>query len=202
MPECTIAPLQGAPNLEYFTELNTYLNSCSTSVHSNIRYGTLGHLALTTPTTVYALLSATVFVVPTNPGPTVTIPTTAPTSAVISSLTREHTENLRTWRTYTYTDKSCKQKIPGLVPEVYYCTLKKKYTAYTVITCLTLLTHLHRKYGGLTIQDIDDIDKWMKISITGETEIENFVQHIEDGQEAVALQNRYTDTQIFTIAEN
>ena len=202
MPECTIAPLQGAPNLEYLTELNTYLNSCSASVHSNIGCGTLVHLALTAPPAVYTLLSATAFVVPMNPGPTVTIPTPAPASTVIGSLTREHTEKLRTWKTYTDTDKACKQKLLGLVPEVYYHTLKKKYTAYAGITCLTLLTHLHSDYRSLTSQDIDDIDKRMKISITGETELETFVQHIEYGQEAVALQNPYTDTQIVTIAEN
>ena len=71
-----------------------------------------------------------------------------------------------------------------------------------VITCLTLLTHLHSEYGRLTSQNIDDIDKWMKILITGETEFETFVQQIEDGQEAVALQNPYSTTQIVNIAEN
>ena len=125
MPECTISPLQGAPNLEYLTELNTYLNSCSDSLHSNLGCGTLGHLYFTATPAVYDLLSATMFVVPTNPGSTVTIPTPAPTSAVIAALTREHTENLRTWKTYTDTDKACKQKILGLVPEVYYRTIKK-----------------------------------------------------------------------------
>ena len=151
---------------------------------------------------VYALLSATNFVVPTNPGSTVTIPTPAPASAFIISLTREHTENLHTWRTYTDTDKSCKKKILGLFLEVYYRTLKKEYTAYAGITCLTLLTHLHSEYGRLTIQDIDDIDKRTKTPIRGETGFETFVQHIEDGQEAVALKNPYTDTQIVNIAEN
>ena len=84
---------------------------------------------------------------------------------------------------------------------MYYRTLKKKYTRYAVITCLTLLTHLHSEYGRLTSQDIDDIDKQMKIPITGETEFETFVQQIEDGQEAVALQKPYTNTQIVTITE-
>ena len=42
----------------------------------------------------------------------------------------------------------------------------------------------------------------MKIPISGETEFEAFVQKIEDGQEDVALQNPYTDTQIVTIAKN
>ena len=65
-----------------------------------------------------------------------------------------------------------------------------------------MLTHIHSEYGRLTSQDINDIDKRMKIPITRETEFETFVQQIEDGQEAVALQNPYTDTQIVTIAEN
>ena len=42
----------------------------------------------------------------------------------------------------------------------------------------------------------------MNILISGETESEAFVQQIEDGQETVALQNPYTETQIVTIAEN
>ena len=73
---------------------------------------------------------------------------------------------------------------------------------YAGITCLTLLTHLHNKYGRLTSHDIDDIDKRMKLPISGETEFDTFVQKIKDGLEAVALQNPYTDTQIVTIAEN
>ena len=125
MPKCAIPPLQGPPNLEYLTELNTYLNSCSASVHSNLGCGTLGHLPLTSPPTVYALLSTTTFFVPTNPGFTVQLATPAPAADVISALTREHAENLRVWKTYTGTDKVCKQKLLSLVLEVYYRTLKK-----------------------------------------------------------------------------
>ena len=86
--------------------------------------------------------------------------------------------------------------------EVYYRTLKKKYTAYTGLTLLTMLTHLHSEYRRLTSQDIDKIDKRMKIQIIGDTEFEYFVQQIEDRQEAVALQNTYTDIQIVTTAKN
>ena len=42
----------------------------------------------------------------------------------------------------------------------------------------------------------------MKSQISGDTEFEAFVQQIEDGQEAVALQNPYTDIQLVTIAKN
>ena len=41
----------------------------------------------------------------------------------------------------------------------------------------------------------------MKSPISGDTEFEAFVQQIKDGQEAVALQNPYTDIQIMTIAK-
>ena len=88
------------------------------------------------------------------------------------------------------------------MPEVYYRTLNKKYTAYAGVTCLTLITRLHSEYGRLTSQDIDDIDKRMKSQISGDTEFEAFFQQIEDRKEAVALQNPYTDIQIMTIAEN
>ena len=139
---------------------------------------------------------------PTNPGSTVQITTPAPASAIIAALTQEHTENIRVWKTYTNNDKARKKKLLCLVLEVYYCTLNKKYTAYAGVTCLTLLTRLHSKYGRLTSQYIDEIDKRMKSPISGETEFEAFVQQIENEQEAVALQNPYTDTQILTIAEN
>ena len=56
------------------------------------------------------------------------------------------------------------------MPEVYYQTLKKKYTAYAGVTCLTLLTYLHRKYGRFTSQDIDKNDKQMESQISGDTE--------------------------------
>ena len=169
MPECAITPIQGPPNLEYLTNLNIYLNSCSASVHSNLGCGTLGHLPLTSPPAVYALLPTTTFVVPTNPGSTVQLATSAPAAAVISALTREHAENLRVWKTYTDTDKVCKKKLLSLVPEVYYRTLNKKYTAYAGVTYLTLQTHLHSEYGRLTSQNIDNIDKRMKSQISGDT---------------------------------
>ena len=42
----------------------------------------------------------------------------------------------------------------------------------------------------------------MKIPISKDTSFEAFVQQIKDRQEAVALQNPYTDIQIVAIAEN
>ena len=68
------------------------------------------------------------------------------------------------------------------MPELYHRTHKKKYTAYTGVTCLTLLTHLNSKYERLTSQVIDKINKRIKSQISRDTEFEAFVQRIEDGQ--------------------
>ena len=131
MPNCDISLLQGPPNLVYLTELNTYLNSCSASVCSNLGCRILGHLPLTAPPAVYAILSSTTFVVPTNPGSTVQLATPAPAAAVISALTQEHAENLSVWKTYTDTDKVCKQKLLSLVPEKYITAHSRKNTQHT-----------------------------------------------------------------------
>ena len=103
---------------------------------------------------------------PTNTGNTVQLETPAPAAAVISALMRKNAENIRVWKTYTDTDKVCKKKLLSLVPEVYYRALKKQYTAYARVTCLTLLTHRHIEYWRLTSQDIDEIDKRMKNQIS------------------------------------
>ena len=107
--------LQGPPNLKYLTELNTYLNSCSASVNSNLGWGTLVHLPLTALPAIYSLLYATTFVVTTNPGSIVQLSTPPPAAAVISALTLEHAKNLRVWKTYTDTNKVCKHKLLSLV---------------------------------------------------------------------------------------
>ena len=114
--ECTVAPLDSIPTYDYLTELNTYLNSCSASVHSNGGCGTLGYLVLIAPAAVYALHSAIAFVRPVNLGATVIIPTPTPMGVVIGELTRDNF------------GKTCKKVITKLVPEVYYRTLKNRYT--------------------------------------------------------------------------
>ena len=120
--ECTIAPLDTIPTYQYVTELNAYLNACSTSVHSNGGCGTLGYLVLTAPAAVYALQSATAFLIPVNPGATVTLPIPMPTAVVNDELTRAHKEESRCFREYYDVDKAYKNVIAKLVPEVYYRT--------------------------------------------------------------------------------
>ena len=91
--ECPIPPLEGSPTHTYLTDLNGYLNACAASVHCDLGNGTVGYLILTAQPATFLLACTTPFVHPTHPGATLTLPDPAPTSAVIGTLTRAHTEN-------------------------------------------------------------------------------------------------------------
>lgn len=200
--ECPLAPLESIPTYDYLTELNAYLNACSSSVHSNLGCGTLGYLALTASPTVFALQCAVPFVEPVHPGATVTMPDPPPTAAVIGVITREHTEALRVFNEYKNVDKACKKVITNIIPEIYYKTLKNRYTGYTSSSTLQILTHLWTEYGEISEDDVHTNDSALKREITGETHFEELVAQVEDHQEAVAVQNPYTAAQILSIAYN
>ena len=66
--ECPLAPLEGVPTYEYMTNLNVYLNLCSSAVDCTLGCGTLGYLVLTAQPDVFNTHCVTKFVVPKNPG--------------------------------------------------------------------------------------------------------------------------------------
>ena len=198
--ECPLAPLQGIPTYSYLSELNSYMNACTSDVHSNLGCGTLGYLVLSAPPATFALLCATPFVRPVNPGPFFVCPTPTPAAAVLAELSRQFREQLRTFREYYDVDKAIKAKIQTLIPEIYYKTLKNKHTGYSQVRGLDILTHLWTEYGTLQEEDIQEFDRQMKIPISGETNFETLVAQIEENQESVAAQNPYSPKQIVTIA--
>ena len=51
--ECPLAPLEGVPTYEYMTNLNIYLNWCSSAVDCTLECGTLGYLILTAQLVVF-----------------------------------------------------------------------------------------------------------------------------------------------------
>ena len=198
--ECPIPPLEGPPTHTYLTDLNGYLNACAASVHCDLGNGTVGYLILTAQPATFLLACTTPFVHPTHPGATLTLPDPAPTSAVIGTLTRAHTEKLRLFNEYNSVDKSCKKILFSLIPEAYYRSFKNKYTGFANVTCLTILTHLWTTYGVLQDYEVQENDQMMKQPITAETLFEDFIEQIEIAVEAVASQVPYTDPQIVSIA--
>ena len=88
--ECPLAPHEGVPTYEYKTNLNIYLNSCSSEIYCTLGCGTLEHLILAAQPAVFNTHCGTEFVTPRNPGinPVMTYP--APTDTIWSELLGTH----------------------------------------------------------------------------------------------------------------
>jgi hypothetical protein len=128
-PHPTIFPITGMPNYEALSELNLKLNSNASSVHSDLRNGQLGLLALTVLVAVYNMLSNIPFVPPPNPGPTTIIPAIA-TAAQISNLRRLHAEALARFREYIAIDKALKQQLITAIQPMYLRALSNRIIGF------------------------------------------------------------------------
>ena len=166
--ECPIAPLEGVPTHTFMTEVNGFMNTCAASVHSNLGNGTVGYLVITAQPASFAIASPTAFVKPVNPGVLV-LAEPAPAAAVIGTLTRKHTKDLRVFKEYHSVDKACKKSFFTLFPEAYLQSFKNKYTGYANVTCLGILTHLWTMYGFLQYFEVKENYLRMKQPITAET---------------------------------
>ena len=160
--ECPLAPLEGVPTYEFLTDLNLYLNACSSGIHSHRGCGTLGYFVLTAQPPVFLLQCVIPFIVPIKPGIHPAIPNPAPPAAVISTLVREHKEDTRVWKEYYATDKECKKVVHAFVLEKFYKSISSRTLGFTRVTYLYILTHLHTEYGTLEDSDIQNIDSKMK----------------------------------------
>ena len=107
-PECTIAPIEGVPMHTYITEVTGFLNACAASVHCNLGNGTVGYLVLTAQPASFTTASPTSFMKPVNPGVLV-LGYPAPSVAVIGTLTRQHTEDMRVFNEYHSVNVACKK---------------------------------------------------------------------------------------------
>ena len=92
MPHSSIPPIIGQQTYSSIHKIHQFLSSNAASIQSNLGCGTLGLIYLTLSPTVYAILSATLFVPPPNPSATATIPSAA-TALQTSSIFRAHNES-------------------------------------------------------------------------------------------------------------
>ena len=191
-PEFLIAPLEGVPTHTYMTEVNGFLNACAASVHCNLGNGTVGYLVLTAQPTSFTIVSPTSFIKPVNPGVLV-LADPAPSAAVIGTLTRQHTENMRVFNEYHIVDKACKKVLFTLIPEAYFRSFKNKYTGYANVKCLDIISHLWTTYRLLQDCEVQENDVRMEKPISAETLFEDFVEKID-------TEVPYTRHQIVSIA--
>ena len=133
----------------------------------------------------------TEFVTPRNMVICAVMPNQAPTASVFSELVRTHNHQVLLFNEYHAVDRACKKVIRKLIPEKFY---------KLGVTSLDIITHLITKYAELEEEEVQDIDRKMKEPISGKTLFEEFDKQIEWNQEAVAVQNPYSPSQIVSMA--
>ena len=147
-PKCPITPLEGVPTHTYMTEVNGFLNASAASVHCNLDNSTVGYLVLTSQPESFLIASPTSFVKPVNTSVLV-LGDPATSAAVIGTLTRQNTEDMRVFNKYHSVNRACKKVLFTLILEAYFRSFKNKYTGYANVKCLEIISHLWITYGVL-----------------------------------------------------
>ena len=160
--ECPLAPLEGVPTYEYMTNLNVYLNSCSSALDCMFGWDTLVYLVLMAQPAVFNTHCGTAFIIPRNFGIHLVMPDPAPMAAIFSKLIRMHKHQVRLFNEYRSVDCACNKVIRKLIPNKLYKSLSSRIIGFAKVTSLDILTHLITKYAELEEEDVQDIDRKMK----------------------------------------
>ena len=128
-PFPTISPIIGVPNYASTSEMHIKLNCNAVSVQSNLGCGTLGLLYPTVLPTIYATLSASVFVVPVNPGSKLVIPKHS-TGPQIADIRYVYHAATTLFNEYTHMEKALRQLLLTSVEEMYVHFLRHWYADY------------------------------------------------------------------------
>ena len=128
--ECPLAPLEGVPTYKNMTNLNVYLNLCSSGVNWTLGYGTLGYLVLTEHPAVFSTHCSTDFIPPTNRGIHPVMSDPAPTATILSELVRTHKHEVCLSKKYHAVNCACCKVISKLIPEKYYKSISSRIIVF------------------------------------------------------------------------
>jgi hypothetical protein len=138
-------------NFHSLTVLQRELNANASSIHSQRGSGTHGHLVLVCRPTVFAVISPTAFIPPTNPGPP---PAPGLAAAARTVQLAEHKAQLDEFNLYTFVDSALRQQLIKAVPSIHIKALEDPTLGYSNISTLTLMTHLWAQYGTITADEL------------------------------------------------
>ena len=147
--ECLIAPIEGLPTYEYITNLNVYLNSCSSGVDCTLGCGALRYLVLTAQPNVFNTHCCTEFVTPINLGIRTVMPDPAPTAMILSELVRTHKDEVCLFNKYHTVNRACKKVTSNSIPEKFYKSLSSSIIGFAKVTSLKIINHLITEYAEL-----------------------------------------------------
>ena len=147
--ECLLAPLEGLLTYNYKTNLNVYLNSCSSAVNYTLGCGTLVYLVLTEQPALFSTHCGTAFLPPTNLGIHPNMRDPDPTAAILSKLIRTHKHGVLLFNEHHTVNQACKKATSQLILEKYYKSLSSRIIGFAKVTSLQILTYLITKYAEL-----------------------------------------------------
>ena len=201
-PYPTIPPIVGQPGYDTIAEVHLQLNANAASVQSNLRDGTPGLLYLTVTPAVFDTLSLTPFIPPANPGPEPTIPAGS-TGPIISDIRLQFANATRLHKQYDATDKALKQRLLGVVDNMFVRSLRNRHIGYANVTTLQLLTDLYTVYTKISAANLKNNTSRMKIPYDVNLPIETFFDQIEDAVEFASADNApFIPVQVVNTAYN
>ena len=109
--ECQLEPLEGVPTYKYMTNLNVYLNSCSSTVDCTIGCGTLEYLVLTEQPSVFNTHCGTEFSCTDKYGHSSSHAQPNSNGRNFSKLVTTHNHEVRIFNEYHAVDCACKKVI-------------------------------------------------------------------------------------------
>ena len=109
--ERPLAPLEGVPTYEYMTNLNVYLNPCSSAVDCTFGWRTFGYLVLTAQLSIFNTHCVMPFITPRNTGIHLVMPDSDPTAKILSKLVRTHKHEVCLFNESHAVNRACKKVI-------------------------------------------------------------------------------------------
>ena len=167
-----ISPIIGVQNYASISEMHMKLNSHAVLVQSNLGCGTLGLLYLTVSPAVYRTLSASIFVVPANPGSEPVIPEHS-TGPQIANIHYAYHAATTLFNEYDRTYKALRQLMLASVEEIYAHLLRHWYAGYGQTSTQQLLAHLYTTYANISPFDLQANDVKLRTPYDANHPVEN-----------------------------
>jgi hypothetical protein len=178
-PVKTLPRILGEPDYANISGMIERLYGNAASLPSPLGGGAHGHIGILMSVPLYATLSATNYIDPTDPGATPHFPARA-TDAARDTIRHAHTEKRRVFENHNNMDDALKAQVIDSVEDTYLCELRNKYTGYLGISTRDLCDHLLDRYGKITPADIETCKQRMNEPMDATQPIDAFFQRIDD----------------------
>jgi hypothetical protein len=175
----TIAPIHGEPNYETTHSVQKRLNANAASVHWYRGGGYHRHIGAIISPTRYAAISPVIFITPTNPGRTATIPADTPPEAR-AMLDQNYASNAKEFQAYNTLQRALTKKIIKTFDSLYLQGLEDNVVAFANVPAQQIMVFLFDTYGGITQNELVDNKKKIAEPFDPAQPIESFFRTIQN----------------------